>query len=143
MRRLRRRGALAGHPNIEGCRDVKKTKTALKVSTTIQADTPSELLAANNEHQVAAALAPDPGHHQHDRENVHGSRGPPPALLSKRDVCAITGLTFPTIWLWMREGRFPPGLKVGGLTKWRTEEIDAWIAALQPRKYAPVDNAVA
>ena len=108
---------------------MKKSKVALKARTTIQSDTPAALLAANDKHQVAAALAPDPGHHQHDREHTHGPRGPPPAvrLMSKHEVLAVVGCSYPTLWAWMRAGTFPRGRVVGGKSMWLSTEIDAWL----------------
>ncbi len=35
-----------------------------------------------------------------------------------------------TIWLWVREGRFPKPFKVGpGVTVWDEAEIDQWLQA--------------
>ena len=45
-------------------------------------------------------------------------------------VLAITNVTFPTIWAWMRAGKFPRARVVGGQSKWLSTEIEAWLAAL-------------
>jgi predicted DNA-binding transcriptional regulator AlpA len=55
-------------------------------------------------------------------------------LLDKHEVSAIAGVTYPSIWLWMREGAFPRSRIVGGKSMWRSDEIDAWLAALPVRK---------
>jgi predicted DNA-binding transcriptional regulator AlpA len=58
-------------------------------------------------------------------------------LLDKHDVCAIVGVSFPTVWAWMRDGRFPRGRVVGGnssKTMWLSTEIEAWLAALPVRQ---------
>jgi predicted DNA-binding transcriptional regulator AlpA len=59
----------------------------------------------------------------------------PPALrlLCKREVLAIVGATYPTIWEWMRAGKFPRGRIVGGKSKWRSDEIEQWLADLPLR----------
>jgi predicted DNA-binding transcriptional regulator AlpA len=64
-------------------------------------------------------------------ENV----GPPPPvhLMSKSEVLAVAGVTYPTIWKWMREQRFPRSRVVGGLVKWRSDEIEKWLAELPMR----------
>jgi prophage regulatory protein len=54
-------------------------------------------------------------------------------LLTKDEVLAVTGVTFPSLWQWMREGRFPRGRIVGGRSMWLSSDIDAWIAALKVR----------
>jgi predicted DNA-binding transcriptional regulator AlpA len=65
-------------------------------------------------------------------------------LLDRHEVTAIAGVTYPCIWLWMREGRFPRSRVVGGKSMWRSDEIDAWLAALPVRPLkgdAPVEAA--
>ena len=61
---------------------------------------------------------------------------PPPAvrLMSKHEVLAITNVSYPTLWSWMRANKFPRSLIVGGLTKWRSTDIDAWLAQLPVRR---------
>ena len=70
-----------------------------------------------------------------NEQHAYGVRGAPPAirLLDKADVLAITNVSFPTIWSWMRAGKFPRSLVVGGKSMWRSDEIDAWLANLPKR----------
>jgi predicted DNA-binding transcriptional regulator AlpA len=63
---------------------------------------------------------------------AHRSQGPP-RLLSKADILTITNVSFPTVWAWMRAGRFPRSRIVGGKSMWRSDEIDAWMAELPTR----------
>jgi predicted DNA-binding transcriptional regulator AlpA len=51
-------------------------------------------------------------------------------LMSKPEVIEITGHTYPTIWAWMRDGKFPRGREVAGKTYWFEHEIDDWLASL-------------
>ena len=51
----------------------------------------------------------------------------PLRLISKPEVLDRVGVTFPTIWLWMREGKFPRSRELGGKSAWIEAEIDAWI----------------
>lgn len=46
----------------------------------------------------------------------------------KPEVLDRTGVTYVTIWHWMRAGTFPRSREVGGKTAWLESEIDAWIA---------------
>lgn len=54
-------------------------------------------------------------------------------LLTKPEILAIAGVTFPTIWAWMREGTFPHSRIVGGRSMWRSDEIEKWLAELPLR----------
>jgi predicted DNA-binding transcriptional regulator AlpA len=58
----------------------------------------------------------------------------PPRLMSKAEILDHTGVSFPTIWAWMRAGTFPRSRVVGGKSKWLSTEIEAWVAALPVRK---------
>lgn len=51
----------------------------------------------------------------------------PTRLLSKREVIARVGLSYPTIWDWMRHGKFPRSRELGGKVCWRENEIEQWI----------------
>ena len=54
-------------------------------------------------------------------------------LLGKAEILAITGVTFPTIWAWMRAGTFPRSRAVGGKSMWRSDEVEQWLAELPVR----------
>jgi predicted DNA-binding transcriptional regulator AlpA len=54
-------------------------------------------------------------------------------LLDKADVLAITGVTFPTVWSWMRKGKFPRSRIAGGKSFWRSDEVEQWLADLPVR----------
>jgi predicted DNA-binding transcriptional regulator AlpA len=55
------------------------------------------------------------------------------SLLTKREIVALSGFTYPWIWQMMRAGKFPRGRIVGGKTMWLTSEVDAWLAKLPVR----------
>jgi predicted DNA-binding transcriptional regulator AlpA len=89
---------------------------------------------ANRPPDAAPKLASDTTPQQVPLDS-HSARGPP-RLLYKQDVLAITGVTFPTIWHWMRDGRFPRGRVVSGdssKTVWLASEIEAWMQSLPVR----------
>ena len=54
-------------------------------------------------------------------------------LLGKPEVIAIANASFPTIWEWMRAGKFPRARIVGGRSMWRSDDIDKWLAELPVR----------
>jgi predicted DNA-binding transcriptional regulator AlpA len=68
---------------------------------------------------------------QHTQQSTE-SRSPP-RLLKKSEVLAIVGVTYPSLWAWMRAGNFPRSRIVGGRSMWRSDEIDAWLAGLPVR----------
>ena len=82
----------------------------------------------NEEHIAEAGLAVAP--HQYD-----GARAPPAVrLLDKAEVLAITAVSFPTIWKWMRAGHFRDHALSVANRLWLSSEIDQWLAALPLRK---------
>jgi prophage regulatory protein len=54
-------------------------------------------------------------------------------LVSKDEVLATTRTSYPTIWAWMRAGKFPRSRVVGGRSMWLASEVNAWLAALPQR----------
>jgi predicted DNA-binding transcriptional regulator AlpA len=96
-----------------------------------------ELVAANKQHQVEAALADDLGDARDNHRRVPPARGPPSLirLLTKPEVLLIAGgVSYPTLWSWMRAGRFPRSRVVGGKSMWRSDEIQCWLDDLPVRK---------
>ena len=69
---------------------------------------------------------------------------PPPVegerLLTKPEVLAKTGLSYPTIWRLMTLGAFPRSRQVASKVVWLSSEVDQWIAAL-PRTHLLGDDA--
>lgn len=43
------------------------------------------------------------------------------------EVHERTGRTYPTIWAWMRAGKFPRSRDVNGRPAWLASEIETWI----------------
>ena len=103
-------------------------KAAHVAATKATPSTPLELIEANHEF-VARSLARG----EHDDRSVRAPGAPPgwlgAYLLGKRQVLAITNVTFPTIWAWMRAGKFPRARVVGGHSMWLSTEIEAWLAS--------------
>ena len=56
-------------------------------------------------------------------------------LLTKQEVINLIGFSYGTIWLWMRQGRFPRSLVVPGSdrVRWHEREIREWLDNL-PRQ---------
>ena len=96
-----------------------------------------ELFAANKQHQVEAALADDLGDGRDNRRRVPPARGPPSLalrLLPKPEVLLIAGgISYVTLWTWMRAGTFPRSRVVGGKSMWRSDEVQLWLDALPVR----------
>ena len=64
-------------------------------------------------------------------------------LVSRDEVLVRTGMSYPTLWAWMREGKFPRSRDVGGRAMWLASDIEKWILALPVRKLKgdPADPA--
>jgi predicted DNA-binding transcriptional regulator AlpA len=58
----------------------------------------------------------------------------PDRLVHKGELLERLGVSFPTIWSWMRRGTFPRARVVGGKSCWLSSEIDAWVASLPVRR---------
>jgi predicted DNA-binding transcriptional regulator AlpA len=61
-------------------------------------------------------------------------------LMSKAEVCAVAGCTFPSLWVWMRRGSFPRSRIVHGKSMWLSREIEEWLANLPVRQLKPPDQ---
>jgi len=64
----------------------------------------------------------------------------PPALvfLSKAQVLRKIPVTPPTLWAWVRAGKFPrPRAISDNKTVWVEAEVDAWMQARPLRTYKP------
>jgi len=69
-----------------------------------------------------------------DRKRIASQSEDPPRLISKAEGMNIVGLSFPTIWEWMRLGKFPRSRVCGARVKWIEAEVIAWVNSLPERK---------
>jgi predicted DNA-binding transcriptional regulator AlpA len=59
-------------------------------------------------------------------------------LLSKAQVLAKIPVTGPTLWAWVRAGKFPKPRDISpNKTCWVEAEVNAWIKAQPVRNYKP------
>ena len=59
----------------------------------------------------------------------------PPRFVFKPEVLDRVGVSYVTIWQWMRTGTFPASREVGGKVAWLESEIDEWMVTRPLRKY--------
>ena len=50
-------------------------------------------------------------------------------LIFRSELIDIVGVSYVTVWSWMRAGTFPRGRDIGGRTAWIESEVAAWIAS--------------
>jgi predicted DNA-binding transcriptional regulator AlpA len=63
-------------------------------------------------------------------------------LLDKAEVTTRTRTSYPTLWKWMREGKFPRSREnSGGKALWLESEITSWIQGLPVRRLKGDDEA--
>ena len=62
-------------------------------------------------------------------------QGDGPRVLLKSQVLERINVTFPTLWAWMRDGKFPRARQMGSQTVWLESEVNDWITALPIREY--------
>ena len=99
--------------------------------------------------EVRAALDPNSPKPSSDvplperrRSPVEEARPPPTLrLLPQREVCALVGVTAPTLWKWTRDGKFPTARVMnGGKLGYLAHEVEEWILALPLQKLKPPDE---
>ena len=62
-------------------------------------------------------------------------------LLSRVEVCERLGVTYVTVWNWMRKGQFPRGINVSdGVVRWPEPEVEEWLKS-RPRQRLKGDEA--
>ena len=62
------------------------------------------------------------------------ARAPPAMrLLDRREVLAIVGCSYTTLWEMMQTGEFPRGRIRGGKTMWLSDEVEQWMRQLPVR----------
>ena len=58
-------------------------------------------------------------------------------LMTVQEVAAACGISVPSVWRWARQGTFPTPVRVAKRsTRWRRNEIEAWLASLRPTRDA-------
>jgi predicted DNA-binding transcriptional regulator AlpA len=55
-------------------------------------------------------------------------------LIFRSELIDIVGVSYVTVWSWMRAGTFPRGRDIGGRTAWIESEIADWIASRPIRR---------
>jgi predicted DNA-binding transcriptional regulator AlpA len=128
-----------GHPKLKGWPPVAKTSPSKQLAAQVAFAKAKTSAIAPDLIEANQALAAKPlARGEHDDRRVRAAGAPPARLgahlLSKREVLAITNVTFPTIWAWMRAGTFPRSRVVGGKSMWLSTDIEAWLAALPVRQ---------
>jgi predicted DNA-binding transcriptional regulator AlpA len=84
--------------------------------------------------------------HQHapnqHAPNQHAPAAEPPlVLLTKAEVLAKIKVTGPTLWMWVRQGKFPSSrLLSPNKTVWIEAEVDTWMRARPIREYKPISR---
>ena len=56
-------------------------------------------------------------------------------FLSKAQVLQKIPVTAPTLWAWVRQGKFPRPRAIFNKTVWVAAEVDAWMEARPHREY--------
>ena len=57
----------------------------------------------------------------------------PRALLRRRELCKLLGVGAATIYRWLRNGSFPPPVRLGPRrVAWRVEDVEEWLANRPP-----------
>ena len=59
-------------------------------------------------------------------------------FLSRKQLCAMVGLSYPSIWELIRRGAFPPARRISrARVAWLRSEIIAWMKSRPVQSYKP------
>ena len=61
----------------------------------------------------------------------------PAILLSDNTAAALLGISRATLWRGSHDGRFPAPIRLGGLTRWRRDELVAVVEKAAAERDAP------
>ena len=61
----------------------------------------------------------------------------PAILLSDNSAAALLGISRATLWRGSHDGRFPKPIRLGGLTRWRRDELVAVVEKTAAKRDAP------
>ena len=50
-------------------------------------------------------------------------------LLTGKEIRHALGISAPTLWRWIKGGQFPRQILIGSLSRWRKDEVEAWLSA--------------
>ena len=64
----------------------------------------------------------------------------PARFINKKQMLARVGASYPSIWQWMREGKFPRSRELGGKAAWLESEIEAWIVNRPIRRLKAIND---
>ena len=57
----------------------------------------------------------------------------PDRLIGRKELCRFLGVSYPTVWKWLRAGKFIPAIDCNGIPKWQLSAVRSWVNA-QPRR---------
>ena len=69
------------------------------------------------------------------QEKAAGQPTSPSRFEFKPEVLDRVGVSYVTIWQWMRTGTFPASREVGGKVAWLESDIDEWMLSRPLRNY--------
>jgi predicted DNA-binding transcriptional regulator AlpA len=67
-------------------------------------------------------------------DTTEAQQRPLDRLIFRDELIDIVGVSYVTVWNWMRAGTFPRGRDIGGRTAWIESEVAAWIASRPIRR---------
>ena len=68
------------------------------------------------------------------QEIVVDSSDVTPLLVTARTAAAMCGISLRTWRTWDAAGRIPQPIRIGRVTRWRVDELRAWVAGGCPRR---------
>jgi prophage regulatory protein len=125
------------------------------ISTARKADAPNSTTAQNSERRRLVGVFSFQTHHHHGALNqgdaamlnsdkrISGAAedNEPLRFLLKKEVLAIVRVSWPTLWKWIREGKFPSPVCVGEKSVWFAQDVFQWMRTRPTRLYKGMSGA--
>ena len=92
-----------------------------------------ELVKQKRDKQAEAQAATSP-----HRTLPDDGTAPPFSLLTDRELARLIGTSRSSIWRYVSMGLVPPPIRIGGSSRWRSDEVMAFIERLTAERDAEV-----
>jgi len=86
-------------------------------------------MPTTNIKELTQGLLPELSDQQQTSDTAKHAR-----FINKSEVLARVGVSYPTLWSWMRSGRFPRSRELGGKAAWIESEIEQYILSRPVRR---------
>lgn len=70
-------------------------------------------------------------------DDVSHLQDSPPLLISVRAVAKMLGISTRSVWRLHSSGKFIPPVRIGGLVRWKHQDVERWVGEGCPEPWHP------